>query len=707
MPESADVFALPRSRAAKMDPDLIDRDRSHFAEITASLSAQIEHLTDFRAALRRTAGRSGQQALERDLEIHRVTSRIRLLHRYRSDMVLGHFLAEGSAEPTYIGRTGIAGPDGAPLVIDWRAPAAEPFFAATHARPMGLAYRRRYRWSNGVIVDYWDEVFTGADGDHTRALDDQSAFIASLGTARSSQMRDVLATIHSDQDAMIRADSSGPLVIDGGPGTGKTVVALHRAAYLLYADPRLGPGRGGVLIVGPNRPYLHYVADVLPSLGEEDVQVCTLPDLLPEGAGAPPEPDPQVAAIKGSAWMIGCTEPAASLYEEAPTTAVLVETPWQDVVLAPADWARAFHSLEPGTPHNEAHEQIWESLIDTVAERIGGEIQVEQIARSVTRNRALRRELHRAWPILDPEDLVADLWAVPAYLRMCAPGLSPDERALLRRPEGSPWTLADLPLLDAMRARLGDASLATATKDHDVETAQRHDYMDDVVSALIAADDDGEGLVTSLVQPDLRDVLDDDGRGPRINRNPLDGPFSHIVVDEAQELTDAEWSMILRRCPSRSLTLVGDRAQARRPFTETWVQRLERAGLPEPRVSTLTINYRTPREVMDEAEQIIRAVVPDANVPTSIRSTGVPVRHEPLAALETVIEAWSSENDEGVACVIGVPDYAGNDRVRSLFAPEVKGLEFDLVVLAPGSDSGVDRYVAMTRATQELVILEN
>ena len=604
MPASPDIFALPGSRAAKSDPALIERDRTHFAEIAASLSAHIDNLSGSRDALRRTAGRSGQQALERDLEIHRVTSRLRLLHRYRSDMVLGHFLVEGSAEPTYIGRTGIAGPDGTPLVIDWRAPAAEPFFAATHAQPMGLAYRRRYRWSTGAIVDYWDEVFSGADGDHERALDDQSAFIASLGAARSAQMRDVLATIHADQDAMIRADSAGPLVIDGGPGTGKTVVALHRAAYLLYADPRLGAGRGGVLIVGPNRPYLHYVADVLPSLGEEDVPM-------------------------------------------------------------------------------------------------------EQIARSMTRNRALRRELHRTWPLLDPEDLVADLWAVPGYLRRCAPWLTPHQRALLRRPEGSPWTLADLPLLDAMRARLGSASHAAATKAHDAETAQRRDYMDDVIDSLIAADDDGEGLVTSLVQSDLRDVLDDDGRGPRIDRNPLDGPFSHIVVDEAQELTDAEWSMILRRCPSRSLTLVGDRAQARRPFTETWAQRLERAGLPEPRVSTLTINYRTPREVMDEAEQVIRTVVPDANVPTSIRSTGVPVRHEPLAALESIIETWSRQNDDGIACVIGVPEYAGNDRVRSLAASEVKGLEFDLVVLALGHEAAVDRYVAMTRATQELVILEN
>src|SRR6476659_1834638 len=218
------------------------------------------------------------------------------------------------AEPVYVGRLGLTDSTGRRLLLDWRSPAAEPFFGATHANPMGLASRRRYRWTLGRITDYWDEVFTSAVfAGHAAALDDQSAFIASLGSNRTGRMRDVLGTIQADQDAIIRAGSRGALVVDGGPGTGKTVVALHRTAYLLYSDPRLGHRRGGVLFVGPHQPYLAYVADVLPSLGEEGVQICTLRDLVAEGAEAIEEIDPEVSRLKSSVRMTEAIEPAVEL----------------------------------------------------------------------------------------------------------------------------------------------------------------------------------------------------------------------------------------------------------------------------------------------------------------------------------------------------------------------------------------------------------
>ena len=242
------------------------------------------------------------------------------------------------------------------LPVDWRSPAAEPFFGATHAYPMGLASRRRYRWTRGRISDYWDEVFTPDGLVGHAALDDQSAFIASLGSSRSPRMRDVLGTIAADQDAIIRAGSRGALVVDGGPGTGKTVVALHRSAYLLYSDPRLGHRRGGVLFVGPHQPYLAYVADVLPSLGEEGVQTCTLRDLVAEGAAAAIETDPDVARLKSSADLVKAIEPAVRFYENPPAKGMTVETHWSDIWLSAADWAEAFEAPEPGTPHNEARE---------------------------------------------------------------------------------------------------------------------------------------------------------------------------------------------------------------------------------------------------------------------------------------------------------------------------------------------------------------
>lgn len=703
------LFALPDS--PKADPALIERDQEHFAAIATAVDSQIRDLTRRRDETRRVRTASGQSALERDLETHRITARLRLLERYGSDVVLGHMQLVDQPYATYIGRVGIADADGTQLLIDWRAPAAEPFFSATHAHPMGLAYRRRYRWAGGRIVDYWDEVFTDADGDHRHALDDQSAFVASLGSARTGAMRDVLATIQSDQDAIIRADSAGPLVVDGGPGTGKTVVALHRAAYLLYADPRLGARRGGLLIVGPHRPYLNYVADVLPSLGEEDVQTCTIADMIEESAGARHETDPIAARLKSSARMIEVVEPAVRLYEDPPITPTLVETPWRDAAITPADWARIFAAREPGIAHNEAQDQIWQALIDVVHGKIDDDVPRDALARALAQNRALRRQLHSIWPILDATDLVADLWAVPAYLKMCAPWLSAEDRASLRRAEGSPWTIEDLPILDAMRGRLGDLSATASRRARESAVAERREYMDDVVQNLIAADDDGEGIVTSLVQSDLREVLDDDEYGAPGSTGGLDGPFAHIIVDEAQELTDAEWSMILRRCPSRSLTIVGDRAQARRGFAETWSQRLTRAGVPTPRISSLTVNYRTPSEVMEAAEPVIRAAIPDANVPTSVRSSGVPVRFGAADELDAIVSEWEARTPEGTGCVIGSHSFSGTERVRSLPPEEAKGLEFDLVVLAnPGSfgdgiAGSVDRYVAMTRATQELVIL--
>ena len=269
-----------------------------------TLSSRSPTLSDRIDAARRESGGTGQEAMDRDLEVHRLTARLRTLRRFGLDLCLGRMVVqEGvtSPETVYIGRLGLTTDRDSQLLLDWRSPAAEPFFGATHANPMGLTSRRRYRWTLGRIGDYWDEVFSPDGFDQHAALDDQSAFIASLGSSRSPHMRDVLGTIQADQDAIIRAGSRGALVVDGGPGTGKTVVALHRTAYLLYSDPRLGHHRGGVLFVGPHQPYLAYVADVLPSLGEEGVQTCTLRDLVPEGAVAAVETDPNVARLKATA----------------------------------------------------------------------------------------------------------------------------------------------------------------------------------------------------------------------------------------------------------------------------------------------------------------------------------------------------------------------------------------------------------------------
>lgn len=710
------AFVLPARLAAKADPALIAADEERFAAIAATLEQSIAELSERLAAQLRAPGGIGQQALDRDQEVHRLTARLRLLRRFGLDLCLGRMVGADSPEPVYVGRIGLTDRDGRRLLVDWRSAAAEPFFGATHAHPMGLASRRRYRWTGGRVSDYWDEVFTADGLEGHAALDDQSAFIASLGSSRSARMRDVLATIAADQDAVIRAGSRGALVVDGGPGTGKTVVALHRAAYLIYADPRLEHRRGGVLFVGPHQPYLAYVSDVLPSLGEDGVRTCTLRDLVPEGAAATAEADPAVAKLKASAELVKAIEPAVGFYENRPDKPMTIQTPWSDLRLSPEDWAEAFEAPEPGTPHNEARDQIWEELLAILVDKFDGDAADDQVRRSLQQNRELRAALNRAWPLIEPTDLVGDLWTVPAYLRKCAPWLSVAEIRTLQRDVANAWTVSDLPFLDAARQRLGDPQASRRNRRREAAVAAEREHLakviDNLVDAAKGADDEyGFGLVTMLRGEDFNDALVNEAALPGADLDALAGPFAHIIVDEAQELTDAEWQMLLLRCPARSFTIVGDRAQARHGFTESWQQRLQRIGLDRITLASLSINYRTPEEVMTEAEPVIRAVIPDANVPTSIRRGGRPVIHGAAADLDGILDRWLTANDDGIAAVIGDPAFAGLPRVRSLTPELSKGLEFDLVILVnpdafgAGIEGAVDRYVAMTRPTQQLVIL--
>ncbi len=717
------TFNLPEHLVAKADPALIAGDEQHLETVAHSLEHQTAELSERLQDLRTSRGGRGRAAADRDREIHRLTANLRLLQRFGLDVCLGRVVSADSDEPTYIGRLGLTDRAGHRLLVDWRAPAAEPFFAATHANPMGLTSRRRYRWNAGRITDYWDEVFT-ADGleGNAAALDDQSAFIASLGSSRSPRMRDVLATIQADQDAIIRAGSRGALVVDGGPGTGKTVVALHRAAYLLYSDPHVNDRRGGVLYVGPHRPYLAYVADVLPSLGEEGVQTCTLRDLVAEGAAATVETDPDVARLKSSAEMVKAIEPAVRLYEEPPTKPMTVETYWFDARLTADDWVEAFDTPDPGTPHNEARDQVWEALVSIIVDQLDDvedeDVSADELRRSLLQNEGLTGTFSRAWTLIEAADLVGDLWSVPAYLRRCAPWLGLEDVRKLQREDPQAWTVPDLPLLDAARLRLGDPETSRRNRRREAAVAAEREVFSDVIHHIVEAADDWGDDVIMLHGRDLQDALIHHDALPSADPDLLAGPFAHVVVDEAQELTDAEWQMLLRRCPSRSFTIVGDRAQARHGFTESWQERLERVGFDTITRAPLSINYRTPEEVMTEAEPVIRAVFPEANVPTSIRSTGVPVLHGSTADLTRILDDWLAGHPEGTACVIDTTSrdddrFRELPRVRSLTPELSKGLEFDLVVLVDPEDFGtgiegaVDRYVAMTRATQQLVILSS
>ncbi len=706
------AFDLPSTVSYKDDPALISRDEQQFAAIAETINTQRAEAQRRLIGLRLETADAGQVAVERDQTIRQIANQLHVLERFGIDLCIGRIVREDDSDPLYIGRLNLRDEDGRTLLIDWRAPAAAPFFSATHAHPMGLVSRRRYRWAHGAVIDYWDEAFTVDAQEHGTALDDQSSFIASLGAARTEQMRDVLSTIQSDQDAIIRANPRKALVVDGGPGTGKTVVALHRAAYLMYTDTRITRDGGGVLYIGPNEAYLKYVDDVLPSLGEDNVQICTLADLVPEGIAADPEPDPQVAALKASLDLARAIDAAVAFYEEPPTDDLDVETPWGTLTIGAQDWADAFDIVEQGTPHNEARTHVWSVLVEILSTQVGSTPPGE-LRRFLRQSTGLIGAFNKAWRILDPAQIVADLWTVPAYLRHCAPSLAAADIQRLQRPDGEAWTLSDLPIIDAARARVGDPNAERLRRQRDAALSEARRQMERVVDDLAAGDDSELRLMTMLKSKDLRNSLIDDSALPQITTPPRDGPFAHVIVDEAQELTDMEWLMLLRRCPSHSFTIVGDRAQARRGFTESWQSRLQRIGISDATVASLSINYRTPEEVMAEAEPVIRAAIPEANVPTSIRRGGIPVLHDGTAKLDAIVDRWMRENAEGTACVIGAPDYAPPPRVQSITPEQSKGLEFDLVVIVnpdrfgAGVMGAVDLYVAMTRATRQLVVLED
>lgn len=708
------AFVLPPRLSAKMAPRLISEDERRFALIGEHLNRELETLESRIAELRRSPAISGEAAMSRDTLIHRLSAQLRILSRFDLDMCLGRMVFADTGDIVYIGRMGLRDDDGNPLLVDWRTPKAEPFFAATLASPLGLATRRRYRWSNGRITDYWDEGFASAQVGQTAALDDQAAFIASLGTSRSTKMHDVLSTIQADQDAIIRVTNRTPLVVDGGPGTGKTVVALHRAAYLLYTQPRISSG-GGLLFVGPNPAYLAFVDDVLPRLGEDGVQLCTLTDMVPETTDA--GEDCASASIKGGLDPGAVITAALKIYEEPPTQVLPVDTAWGPVSVGAGDWSEAFASVDPDIDHNSAREQIWDELLQILVDIvIAGDEEAEpgQVRRFLTQDTELREALTMAWPILDPLDIVGDLWTVPDYLSLAAPELNNDEVMRLQRCAPRAWTHADVPLIDAARRIVGDPAGPARRHRAEAQATAERERMGAVIDDLIAADDSELQQMTMLGGEDLRGALDNPGGRELLSPDRLSGPFGHIIVDEAQELTSAQWHMLLDRCPSKSFTIVGDRAQARNGFAEPWSERLAAFGLDTTEVH-LSINYRTPTEVMAAAEPVIRSVLPQANVPRSVREAGVAVKHSFLSDLESTLTTWLATHDDGIACVMAPNpcDYAGwrSERVSVMEPRDVKGLEFDLVVLlepesfGSGIQGGVDRYVAMTRATAELVVL--
>lgn len=651
----------------------------------------------------------------------------------------------------HIGRIGIRASDieRTPLVIDWRADVARPFYLATGHTPMGLRRRRHITTEGRDVTALHDEILDLGDTTRTghEGADADEVLLAALDSARTGRMHDIVQTIQAEQDRIIRAPHHGVLVVEGGPGTGKTVVALHRAAFLLYAHRQLLAKRA-VLIVGPNPAFLGYISEVLPALGETGVLLSTVGELFP-GVSATGTDSPEATEIKGRAEMADVLAAAVRDRQQTPEpgSPVIIEHDDGDLVL---DWTIAQEAREAAreadVPHNLGRPhfafRVIDMLTEQLAERLGadpyggpnflGPDDIAQLGKAIAASPEVHAAIDALWPQLTPEGFLAD------FLEEPTPHLSEEDALLVRRPRGAAWTAADVPLLDEAAELLGnDDSAAKAMAE--AERAKQIAYAQGVLDVSYASrtyefedkdDDESEVLLA-------HDIIDAERMAERqeeadhrsaAERAAADRTwaFGHIIVDEAQELSAMAWRLLMRRCPTRSMTLVGDPAQtAEAGGCGSWESILSPYVDDRWEYTRLGVNYRTPVEIMDVAAEVPRVEYPDFAPPSSVRSTGVhpwAQRTDDLAA--AVADAVTAEaRDEGRLAVIaprelhaqlavklpGVTAGEAPDLTRPvvLIDPrQAKGLEFDTVlVVEPGRYGTSDLYVALTRATQRLGIL--
>lgn len=636
---------------------------------------------DLAAALRDSL----TQRLDREAAVGVLTREIGKYRAAEEGLVFGRIDSE-KGERTYIGRVGLFDDDFEPLLLDWRAPAARPFYTATAANPEGLVLRRHFRVRDRELRDFHDDEL----------LTDTTALLDALNAPRTETMRDIVSTIQAEQDEIIRFSGPGVVVIEGGPGTGKTAVALHRVAYLLYTR-RERLSRHGVLIVGPNTGFLRYVGNVLPSLGETDVVFATPGELYP-GVFADAEDAPPLQRLKGDISVLDLLAVAVADRQELPDEPIEIEL--EDVVV-PLDAHITAVAREKtryyGLPHNAAQKHFFlalaEELVAPALRLIGvdwPEIE-EDVRHELRTSSALRDAVDRLWPLLTPEQLLADLYAGRCF-RIGAPELY--------REDADAWTVSDVPLLDELAELLGsDGAAERAAKREEEEQLEYARGVMDVLSIDERADDD-EYIVTDFVNADVlavrHEVRDHRSLAERAAADRT-WTYGHVVVDEAQELSAMDWRVLLRRCPNRSMTIVGDLAQRQAAGgVRSWGSVFDRFTYRR-----LEVNYRTPGEIMAVATPVLKLVDPDASAPVSVRNTGV----RPWARRVTDISAAVRDELHGHAethngrtiAVIGdgwMPPRAS------------KGLEFDVVlVVEPQRMSPSELYVALTRATQRLGVL--
>ncbi|MEJ8280134.1 HelD family protein [Pseudonocardia spirodelae] len=714
-----------------------------------------------------------QAISQRDAAAEMLTGRLAALRAAEHGLAFGRLDAD-DGEVRYVGRIGLLDEQNEyePLLMDWRAPAARPFYTATAANPEGMRRRRHLRTRLREVVAVDDEPLnlaemTEAERDRSGSgLTSEAALLAAVSQARTGRMGDIVATIQGEQDRIIRSKPSGVLVVQGGPGTGKTAVALHRAAYLLYTH-RDRLARRGVLVVGPNPTFLRYIGQVLPSLGETSVVLGTVAQLFP-GLDARRTESPAAAELKGRAEMAPVVAAAVRDRQQLPRRPVELVVEQQRVVLDRDTVAQArTRARRSRKPHNEARrifrKELLRLLAQQVARRVGGgesglldHRDVDDIRDELTESTEVAAELEQLWPTLSPEQLLTDLFADRRRLNSVARRIPAAERVLLERdapgddvPHGLRWTPADVALLDEAAELLGDDGAAQAAAEA-AALREEVEYAQGVLDVLDLEEDLDPELLRAT------DIIDADRLAERMQVRRYDSTaeraaadrewtYGHVIVDEAQELSAMAWRMVMRRAPARSMTLVGDIAQTGdRGGAGSWDEVLSPFVARRWRLEQLTVNYRTPAEIADVADDVLAEIDASLSPPSSVRSTGVAPWAAALpggAVGERVLaERVAAERDavgDGRTVVLApaarvervraVLDAAGVTRAATpdddpdaeLEAPVVvlpvasaKGLEFDAVVVVEPqemldeSPRGLnDLYVAITRATQRLGVL--
>ena len=780
----------PDSRRAEVE---LEREQAHVSMLYGWLDRARAHA---RARLERAQATDGgatpQARVDKDATVARHARRLAQLSAVEHALCLGR-LDHRDASRLYVGRLGLSDDQHEPLLIDWRAPAAEPFYRATPAARGEVVRRRHFNSRGRQVTGFHDDVLDldALDDAERGGLRGDAALLASLAAPRTGRMSDIVATIQAEQDRVIRSGLPGILVIEGGPGTGKTAVALHRAAYLLYTH-RDRLARRGVLVVGPNPTFLRYIRQVLPSLGETDVLLSTVEQLYPGVRVAPAGGDPaETATLKGDRRMAEVLAAAVRDRQQVPVAPLELRAGDRaDMVLHldPEVCARARDLARASArAHNQAREVFAREIVAVLREAVAvlarregdrmeeelraveeliddsifGEDeqlhdsplltdeQLEDLRTEIWSAAApsVQAAIDRLWPRLTPQRLLTDLFTSPERLALAAPGLSQAERSLLLRaqpPERDAagadwWTSADVPLLDEAAELLGeDHRAARKAEARQAASARRERAYARGVLDIVGVD-------TGLVDPGLLAdrQLQRDALAPLAERARRDRgwQFGHVIVDEAQELSAMAWRMLMRRCPSRSMTVVGDLAQTGAPGGATsWAQALDPDAAGRWRGERLTVNYRTPAEIMAVAADVLAGTAPGLPAPSSVRETGVQPWHlrvdeadlaerlPQLAAAEAaavsggrvaVLVPADQASGLGGRLATALPGTAVAHGPEALDAPvavmtvtEARGLEFDSVlvvepaaILSESANGANCLYVALTRATQRLGVV--